>query len=292
MSIHDRGSWRTAAAAIVGVAALADAATGTLRAAPPARIVSLSVCVDEILFRIADRSAIASLTAQAANPGYSTIAGKIGGVRLNNGRAEEVARMNPDLVIGDRFNARTTVHVLRRMKFRVETVPYAATAAAIRQNIRFIAGLVGREKRGLALIEGFDKALTRYRQPAGGRRFRIIFYQARGFVPGIGTLADAAMSDAGVVNGARRLGVAGVGQISLEQLVVARPQAIVLVRSIRNAPSVARGSLSHPALRLLGKERVVTTMPSNLLICGGPAYTEAVRRLAMLRQRLAARHGE
>ena len=276
-----------AAWAICGSATAEDRAT----APRPERIVSLSVCVDEILLRLADRSQIASLTAQAANPGFSTIAGKLRGIRLNTGRAEDVARLNPDLVISDSFNARTTVHLLKRMKFRVETVSYAATAQQIRRNISRIAALAGQPKRGQAMIARFDRLLARYRRPPSDKRPGILFYQARGFVPGKGTLADAAMTDAGFLNVARRLRVSGVGQISLEQLVLAAPDVVVFLRAVRNAPSMAQASFRHPALRRLKNRIVLAPMPSNLLNCGGPAYTEAVQRLAALRKKVTARHG-
>lgn len=257
----------------------------------PTRIVSLSVCVDEILLRVASRSQIASLTAQAANPGFSTISGKLAGIPLNNGRAEGVARLNPDLVISDSFNARTTVHLLKRMKIRVETMRYAATADQIRRNILQIAALTGQRERGRTMVARFDRRLARYRRPPGAKRYGILFYQARGFVPGAGTLADAAMTDAGFVNVARRFGIASVGQISLEQLVVAQPDVVVFLRSVRNAPSMARSSFRHPALQRLKTRVAMTTLPSNLLNCGSPAYAEAVQRLAAVRQKMTGRNG-
>lgn len=257
----------------------------------PKRIVSLSVCVDELLLRLADRSQIASLTAQAANPGFSTISTRLAGIRLNNGRAEDVARLNPDLVISDSFNARTTIHLLKRMKVRVDIMRYAATAAQIRRNIAQIARLAGQESRGTAMIDRFDRKLARYRRPVGDKRFRILFYQARGFVPGAGTLADAAMTDAGFVNVARRFGITSVGQMSLEQLVVAQPDAVVFFRSVRHAPSMARSSFRHPALRQLKTRVVMATLPSNLLNCGSPAYADVVQHLAAVRQRVIGRRG-
>ena len=133
--------------------------------------------------------------------------------------------------------------------------------------------------------------LARYRRPPEEKRYGILFYQARGFVPGKGTLADAAMSDAGFVNVARRLSISGVGQISLEQLVVAQPDVVVFLRSVRNAPSMARASFRHPALQILKSRVVLATMPSNLLNCGGPAYAEAVQRLAVIRQKMTGRDG-
>jgi len=173
----------------------------------------------------------------------------------------------------------------------VAVMPYAATADQIRRNISQVATLAGQQARGKAMVARFDARLARYRQPPEDRRYRILFYQARGFVPGAGTLADAAMTDAGFINVARQFGITSVGQISLEQLVVAQPDVVVFLRSVRNAPSMARSSFRHPALQRLRTRVVMATLPSNLLNCGSPAYAEAVQRLAAVRQKIAGRDG-
>ncbi len=100
-------------------------------AARPARIVSLNLCTDILLYELADRSQIASLSFLAADPNLSIIAGKLGDIPINYGRAEEVRLLDPDLVLAGDFGAQFAVSILKEHGYHVVQLAAAMRAADI-----------------------------------------------------------------------------------------------------------------------------------------------------------------
>ena len=103
---------RTLTVAAVALAPLLPAAS---RAAGPAqRIVSLNLCTDELLLRLADPAKIASVTWLSRNPG-SNVPELAARVPINYGLAEQVLAVEPDLVLAGTFTTRIAVGMLKRV---------------------------------------------------------------------------------------------------------------------------------------------------------------------------------
>ena len=274
-----------AALFILGVAAMDDRA---MAASPkPQRIVSLNVCTDQLLLSLADRARIASLTFLAADPSSSAMAAEAKGLATNRGRAEEILPLRPDLVLAGDTAARTTVQLLQRLGHRVVVVPLARTLADIPRNIGAVARAIGEDTRGARLATRFRRDLGRITAQAGvAPRPTAILFGPSGVSSGGDSLAGAVIEAAGWANGARGIGLAGVGRISLETVLGLRPQLLILSTLKKEYPSLANGLLRHPALARRLKGRTVIRIHHHRWACGTPHVLGAIRRLARLRDRL------
>ena len=81
----------------------------------PRRIVSLNMCVDELVLRLAEPQNIASVTWLSRDPKNSNVAELGAGIAVNHGLAEEIIPLNPDLVIAGIYTARPAVAMLKRV---------------------------------------------------------------------------------------------------------------------------------------------------------------------------------
>lgn len=257
-------------------------------AGPPRRIVSLNVCSDQLLLLLAEPERIASLSFLAADPASSAMAEEARDFRLNHGRAEEILPLEPDLVLAGTYAARNTVHLLRRLGHAVVDMPLPTGLEDVAAHIRIVARAIGAEARGEQLIATFQAHLAAIPAPPPGPRPAAVLFESNGITSGPGTLPDAVMRAAGFDNLAARFDVGGVGRVSLELVVEARPDALIIGRLGQEYPSLAAQSLEHPALRRAVPRRAVTNMPDNLWICPIPAIAGAVEALARFRTRLPA----
>ncbi|MFD1380011.1 substrate-binding domain-containing protein [Fodinicurvata halophila] len=79
----------------------------------PSRVVSLNLCADELVLRLADREDVASVTWLAHDPSISNVAWQASQVGVNHGLAEEIVPLAPDLVFAGVHTTRTTVAFLK-----------------------------------------------------------------------------------------------------------------------------------------------------------------------------------
>jgi iron complex transport system substrate-binding protein len=272
----------------MAVLALLLALSGTA-AAKPARIVSLNVCVDQLLLQLADRDRIVSLTQHATDPDFSNMTQAARGFSINRGRAEEVLAYRPDLVIGGEYTTGPTLQLLRRLGIPVRTLPFANSLDDVAANIRRVAGWIGEDARGEALAAAFEDKRERLREAAAGARMPLLaLYQSRGYTALPGTLADDVIRTAGFANFAAHIGLGGSGRLTLEHLLLGGFAAL-LVADIRGQPfSLEVETLGHPVLQQVLARAPHAAIPSRLWICDTPDVLEAVEQLVALRRRVAS----
>lgn len=273
----------------ISAAALAVVlATSPVDAAAPRRIVSINLCIDQVLLAVADRSRIASVTWLAADPSLSADAETARGLPLNHGLAEEVLTFAPDLVLAADTALRPTAAVLRGLGLRVETVPMARTVAEVPGLIRRVAALAGAPARGARTAAAFERRIAAAAPPPGPRPTAAIYYP-NGLSSGAGTLPGSVIEAAGFENLAARLGGHGDAPLPIERLLLAHPDLLVTGHADAAPPAETLSLLAHPALRqaLAGVPRVA--VPERAWICGTPATAAAVARLAALRREIAGR---
>ncbi|CAN5378792.1 hypothetical protein BH10PSE13_BH10PSE13_11920 [soil metagenome] len=112
------------------------------------------------------------------------------------------------------------------------------------------------------------------------------YYQRRGFMTGTGTLVDELMQRVGLVNLAGKLGKPALAQVSLEEMVAAKPDYLIVESATDRVTDQGTEMLHHPALA--GMKRI--SLPQAWTVCGGPAYVLAARAMVaqMGAQRLSA----
>ena len=99
------------------------------------RIVSLNLCADELLLRLADREDVASITFLGADERFSSVAALAEGLHVNHGKAEEVLPLHPDLVLAEPYSARSTTQLLRRAGISVLDLPVPTSFQEVYQQI-------------------------------------------------------------------------------------------------------------------------------------------------------------
>jgi iron complex transport system substrate-binding protein len=245
----------------------------------PKRIVSLNLCTDELVLRLADRANIASITWLSKDAISANVVDLAADVPVNHGLAEEIIPLDPDLVVAGSFTARTAVAMLKATRFPVTEFGVAHSLADVRSGIRKMAGLVGEPARGEDLVASFDRRLAEIGTPAPGRRPTALVFNANGFTVGAGTLVDDIMTRAGLDNVAAHMKLGNYSQLPLE--IAVRSDVDILIISARRdgPPSLATALLDHPVLSKLGPKTHIVVLPTNLWSCGGPEVAEATARL-------------
>jgi len=262
------------------------AATGAATVAPagkPKRIVSLNLCADQLVLALADRAQIAGLTRNATDPEMSGEAAKARGLPILRNSAEQILAIDPDLVIGMPARRSAAMAALKGHAYNMLDLDTANTVDDIYVSIRQTAAAVGHPERGEALVARMQASLARLGKPGGGRV--AAYYQRRGFMTGTGTLIDDLMQRMGLVNLAARLGKPPLSQLSLEEMVAARPDYLIVESATDTVADQGTEMLHHPALA--GIRRI--SIPQAWTVCGSPAYVEAAAAMAEQLERSRAR---
>src|SRR3982074_1882087 len=125
----------------------------------PRRIVSLNMCVDELVLRLADPQNIASVTWLSRDTPHSNVAELAARIPVNHGLAEEIIPLKPDLVIAGVYTARTAVAMLKRTGVPLSEIGVPTNLDDVRRQIRDVAGLVDEGERGESIVRGMDQTL-------------------------------------------------------------------------------------------------------------------------------------
>ncbi|KMS53199.1 iron ABC transporter [Sphingobium cupriresistens LL01] len=256
-----------------GLLAGSAPASQTGRSAPPRRIVSLNLCADQYLLALADRTQIAGLTRNANNAAMSAAAAQTRGLPILRGSAEEVLAIDPDLVIGAPARRTGMMAALSGAHYHTLDLKPAGSYAGIVTQIRAVAKAIGHVDRGEALIARMDRDLAAIARPRPAGI--AAYYQRRGFLTGTGTLIDDLMTRAGLVNLAGKLGKPVLSQLTLEELMVAQPDYLLIESGSERVVDQGTEMLRHPLLKDIKRLR----LPQAWTVCGGPAYVDAARSL-------------
>ncbi|MGU3537590.1 ABC transporter substrate-binding protein [Methylobacterium sp. A54F] len=267
-----------AACALSAVLATMPAARAAGTAETPVRVVSMNLCADELVLRLADRDQVLAVTYLARDPRGSTVAAEAAGLPVTRGLTEEVVALRPDLVIAGAFTTRATVGMLKRVGSPVLELGVPADLDGVRGQIRQVAEALGHPERGEALVADLDARLASV-TPAI-RPLRALVMRPNAFTVAPGGLGDALIRAAGLVNVAAEIGRDRFGQVPLEAAAMADADLIVVDEAAPGAPSLADTLLHHPVFRALAREHRTVAIPNRYWTCPGPQVAEVVARLA------------
>ena len=253
---------------------------------PPQRIVSMNPCIDAVLREIAAPEQIVSISAYSHDPRATSV--PLEWARrypANNGTAEDVIAMRPDLVIAGPHVAVQTIAALGRLGIPLMQAPVPETVAENKAEIAAIGERIGRGEAAATLNRRIEVALDRSRW--NGRPATALIWQGSGLVPGKGTLADELLTRTGFRNVSAEAGLKKWDILPLEGLFLNPPQVLLAGRADMGAGNGdANRMLSHPALRKAGRRLPIADYPSGLLHCGGPVILRSLDRLAAVRREL------
>jgi len=267
-------------ARIVCAAALLAAAplTRTPAAeAAPQRIVSLNLCVDQLLLQLVPPERIASITWLSRSEGDPELLTLAQHLPVNHGSAEEVLAAHPDLVIAGRFTTSATRRLLQKAGVPLLEIDPATDWEGIRRTTREIAAAVQAGARGEELIAAMDADLALLRsRPAHAPVRAIGWGGAADDVPGRDTLFNTILETAGAINlGARATGPAS---FDIEQVLRVQPQVLLRGAAYAAAPAMRNQIAAHPALRQ--QHYSVITYPEAVYGCAVPRAAALTVQLA------------
>lgn len=244
----------------------------------PRRVVSMNLCTDQMALLLAGPGQLHSVSYLAMDPGSSVLADLAKELVVNHGQAEEIFLMEPDLVLAGTFTTRATVNLLRELGIRVEEFAPESSIEEVRANLIRMGDLLGHPERGAAMVGELDAELARLdRTRPEGRT--VATYYANGYSSGAGTLVDAILRRAGLINIADRFGIAGTMRLPLEVLLIAAPDIVADGADRAGPPALAEQNFVHPAYRALMETSRSVGVPSRYTICGGPFTADAMRLL-------------
>lgn len=237
---------------------------------------SLNACADAYLIALADKSQVAALTRFARDPQLSFFAEKAKAYPYTGGQAEAVLVLHPDLVIASPYRRADTLSLIQGKVKILDLKPTKSFEDVVKQT-RLVAKAIGQPERGEALIQSMKARVDAAgRRPIGGVAVQ---YQRGGFISGPGSLIDDLMTRAGLVNLARLKHEGSLGQMSLEQIVYAKPDFLVLSEGANAGQDEGSLIMDHPALAHAVPEARRLHVPTAFTVCGGPSYPDALERM-------------
>ena len=249
-------------------------------AAAPARIASLNLCTDSLLFELLDDTRIVSVTALSRDANLSYFHTRAAHLAVNHGAVEEIVALSPDLVVTSDNTTGLATHLLTRLGIAVLNLPSANRLVDYRLNLRRLAQVLGVAPRAEQLLTELDDAL---RAAPPGPRLRTVIYQPNGFTPGSDSLMHEMLDYAGLDNLATEIGLTHGAYLSLEALLLSKPAMIVFSARQTARPSLAEMQLDQPALRHLFARREApvrrAVVPENRWACAGVFNRDAIAAL-------------
>lgn len=247
----------------------------------PRRVVSINLCTDQLAMQLAAPGQLVSVSYLARDPAASAMATEAAALPINHGLAEEIFLLRPDLVLAGSWSPPATVALLRRVGVPVEVFPPESDLAGIRANIARMGRVLDRQPQADAMLAAFDTDLARRRPPPEPRPTAAL-YAVGGYTSGSDSLSGQIVGLAGYDNIADGLGLRQGGTLSMEQLLLAQPDLVILGRRY---PGQARAQdlLDHPALRALLQDRATVTVSDPDWVCGTPRILRAADSLRAAR---------
>ena len=130
--------------------------------AKPQRILTLSMSTDEIMLGLVEPEKMAAVNQLLDDPVSSNVTELAQRVtkRISNPTAEQVAALQPDLVIVPDWGDLSIVPSLRELGIRVVVCKGAGNLAEIRETILLLAQAAGEPDRGSLLLQKMDDKLA------------------------------------------------------------------------------------------------------------------------------------
>ena len=242
---------------------------------PPRRIVSFNLCADQLVLALADPEQIAGLSRFASDPGLSVMAERAAAFPKLDQRSEATVALQPDLVLVGPTDRSSIRRVLAGLGLHVEEVGLVKDVAQARAQVRALAIRLGHPDRGEALVAAIDTAQARLRAAAGRGTRTALVVERRGYTAGPESLIVNLLREAGLTLPRGAPGGLG-GFVPLEQLLMLRPDVLVMHDSGRKPSDQGAAYLSHPALLALYPWAQRLVVPRRLALCGGPAIVAAL----------------
>lgn len=251
--------------------------------APPARVVSMNLCSDQLAMMLAAPGQLISVSAIATDPLVSPMWQEASAYQANFGGAEEIFLLEPDLVVAANWSDPAVISMLQRLDIPVAQINIATSLDEIPGLIAEMGALLHRETEAAALVTQFEADLAALRSPPDGPR--AAFYYPNGYTLGASGLSHEILTAAGFRHIAAEAGRSFGTYLALEMLILTDPDLIISATPYAGA-SRSEEVLRHPALRsLIAAGHGTVSGPE--WVCGTPHVLDALRNLRDTRATMA-----
>jgi iron complex transport system substrate-binding protein len=262
---------------LIAMVALVPGATAFTANLP--RLVSMNVCTDQLVLKLADPEQILGLSRFSRDGWQGAAADDLARYPVLSGGAEDVLLIRPDIVVASAFDKRSTRELLKAKGLRLAELPVPRTLDEARQQIREAGDITGHPNRAAAEIARLDAALARARRAVSERHYRVLPLSRRGWVAGSDSFVGSLLSETGLRSAAGDLGFSFGGFASLEAIVNLRPDFIVVSQAGDYARDDGQAFLLHPALERFYPPSKRIVIPERMTECGGVMLADALDAL-------------
>lgn len=202
--------------------------------AKPQRILTLSMSTDEVMLGLVKTDHMVAVNQMLDDPVSSNITELAQQVekKVGNPSVEEIAALQPDLVIVPDWGDLSVVPSLRELGLKVVVCKGAKNLQDIRETVRLLAQAAGEKQRGEVLLQKMDAKLADIQQKVSeipvDQRQTVVLISLMSSYGGSGSSFDEACQYAGVINGMSAIGIQSGQTMSKEQLVKINPDVLFL----------------------------------------------------------------
>jgi iron complex transport system substrate-binding protein len=243
------------------------------------RVVSVNVCTDQLVMLLADPEQIVSLSDLSDDPRSSVMADAAKTFAKNNSQAEVIALQRPDLVVAGEYSDPSMLALLRSIGITVEQFPITRSLEEIPHDIRRMGALLDQDIRADDLARRFEKDLLALPDVKDDAPVAA-FFLPNGYSPGAGSLGHAILTAGGARNLAVELGFGNHGTLSLEQVILHQPDALIGSQPFSGF-SLSEEMSKHPVLAGIPEMKT-----SVAWVCGTPFVMDAIEAV---RERITSR---
>lgn len=229
----------------------------------PRRVVSLNLCTDQLAASMLASERLKGLSFNAADPALSLVSGVAKKYRMLEGTMEEIAEIQPDLVLMAEGQNTTLQRWLEERNIPVVALGAANSIRDVQEQVATVANKLGRDEYALNLRARQNIVIGQSKLPRPN--MRVAVYYPRGFTDGQGTLIHDLITRMGGRNIAARQGEKGMDYLSLEKLVELQPEVLIIPLYDYDVVSQAEKLGEHPALK--GIKAHVVPLPGQYLTC-------------------------
>lgn len=236
---------------------------------PPQRVMSISLCTDQLALELATPGQLASVSWVAHDPHESLIADRVKALHRNQACIEEIIAFNPDLVLASVWNNPYLLQQIDASGIALYRMPDAQTLVQIEQNYRAVFSQL---HGAAAVLPALD--WPRQTSTDSSDKPRALALQVGGWTASAPSLIDEFISLLGMHNLAEDAGVQGWGQVDLEAVLRLQPDWLFFISSAADEGglSLKEQYLQHPALRDAPFQSL--SLPSGHFGCGTHALVE------------------
>jgi iron complex transport system substrate-binding protein len=243
------------------------------------RLASMNVCTDQLLIPLADPEQILGLSRYSRHRFESWAADDAHRYRILSGGAEDILVLRPDVVVASLFDKRSTRELLKQKGLRLAEFAVPRNLEEVKAQIREMGEIVQHPDRAAAEIARLDAAIARARRVVVEKHYSVLPLSRRGWVAGSDSLVSSLLAETGLNNAAGDLGVGTGGFASLEAVVSAKPDFLLVPDAGDRAEDDGHAFLLHPALERFYPPKNRIVIPDRLTVCGGVMLAEALDAL-------------